>query len=71
MDRIRIPFPEIYEILLIPADFAKNIISKKEKFVFDFTSKRIEVLEQQVDRGLEEVSALRSLLKKRIEKIKN
>ena len=47
--RIRIPFPEIYEIISIPESVAKDILLNTDKFIFDIESKRLEALEKQVE----------------------
>jgi len=59
VDRIRIPFPEIYEIVLIAPEFAARITGELSRFQIDRGSDRIRELENQVELSLKEIEALR------------
>lgn len=62
--RIRIPFPEIYEVAIISSELADAIASNTQKFQLDTQSERIAALESQVRRGFEEAGTLRLKLDK-------
>jgi hypothetical protein len=64
IDRIRIPFPEIYEILRIPPEFAAQIVAELPSFQLDTSTQRIRALERQVELGLKEIDSLKIWLEK-------
>jgi hypothetical protein len=59
LDRIPVPFPEIYELLVVPGDWAEAIASAPQRYTFDPASEHIEALEAQVRRGEEEARVWR------------
>ncbi|AFZ44902.1 hypothetical protein PCC7418_2766 [Halothece sp. PCC 7418] len=62
VERIGIPFPEIYDIVLISDEMAKNIFSNPDNFLLEKETERIKILENQVERGIEENRKLRNKL---------
>jgi uncharacterized membrane protein len=62
VDRIGIPFPEIYDIVLISDDMANNIFSNPDNFLLEKETERIKALENQVERGLGENRKLQDKL---------
>ncbi len=59
IDRIKIPFPEIYELVpLAPAD-ADRMAADPSRFQIERTSDRIRELENQVELGIGEIEKLR------------
>ena len=64
VERIRIPFPEIYEIVLIAPEFAREIVANVPRFRLDTDAPRIRALETQVELGLKEIESLKIWLEK-------
>jgi hypothetical protein len=60
--RLQVPIPEIYEIVVLPSEFAASIVAQPERFAFDFNAKRVAALEGQVERGYQEIRRLRHSL---------
>jgi len=60
VDRIQIPFPEIYEIVIIPDKIGENLMTAPDKFRFEFNAQRILFLEQQIERLQAETFQLQS-----------
>ena len=56
--RIRIPFPEIYELLPIAPDYARAIAAEPARFQIERTGERIAGLENQVELGLQKIGQL-------------
>jgi len=59
VERIRIPIPEIYEIALVPPQFAETMAAQPQRFTFGEADERVAALEQQVERGYDEIRRLR------------
>jgi hypothetical protein len=57
--RIRIPFPEIYDIVMVPAAFAEGVARSPEQFRIGAGDDRIRALETQVELGRREVETLK------------
>lgn len=60
--RVRIPFPEIYEVVLLPAAEGWRFGSAPEAFEVDRGGERLRALESQVELGLREIATLRFCL---------
>jgi len=59
VERVRVPIPEIYEIALLPPQFAANMAAQPERFAFGAADEQLAALEQQVERGYDEIRRLR------------
>ncbi len=59
VERIVIPFPEIYEVITISPDFAERIVSDLPRFQIDSSAERIRLLEEQVELGVREAAVWR------------
>ncbi|RYD72485.1 MAG: DUF4915 domain-containing protein [Verrucomicrobiaceae bacterium] len=59
VDRITIPFPEIYEVVMISPDFAQRIVSDLPRFQINAAAERIRLLEEQVELGVREAAVWR------------
>jgi hypothetical protein len=59
VDRLLVPFPEIYDLFMITSDSASQIEINRNKFCLDNQTDHIETLEQQVEIGYAEVEKLR------------
>lgn len=64
-ERITVPFPEIYEILIISDELAARMEEGRESFVFDISDVRMLALENQVERAETERQALLRRLRRR------
>jgi hypothetical protein len=62
VDRIKIPIPEIYEIALLPVEFAAAMATQPGRFAFDVSDERVRALEVQVERGYDEIRKLKQTL---------
>lgn len=60
VERLPVPFSEIYELQVVPRVWADSIARESERYALDQGSDRVEVLEGQVRRGQDEVLALRA-----------
>ena len=60
--RFEIPFPEIYEIVLVPAAFSAAVAKNPAAFQIDQAQERFAALEQQVQLGCKEITELRRRL---------
>ena len=58
VDRIRIPFPEIYELLPIATDYAESIATEPSRFQIERTGERVAELENQVELSLKRIEEL-------------
>ena len=58
VDRIKVPFPEIYELLPIAPDYAGAIAAEPARFQIERTGERIAELENQVELGLKRIEEL-------------
>jgi hypothetical protein len=59
VDRIVIPFPEIYEIVTIAPDFAAAMIADPARFQVEVSAERMQLLEAQVELGVQEAAVWR------------
>jgi len=59
IERFRIPFPEIYDIVMISPAFAQAMAGNVSRFQFGDETTRIVALEQQVDLGRNEIEKLK------------
>lgn len=72
LERIRIPFPEIYEIVVAPPEIDSSLKKNISSFQFDFNDDRIAFLEEQINRlrteilVLKESMSLRTGIKKKL-----
>ena len=77
VERIGVPFPEIYDIILISDEMADNIFANTENFLLEEETSRIKALENQVERGVKENRNLRrsfyqkTIINRIINRIKN
>jgi hypothetical protein len=62
VERIRVPFPEIYEIIRVESDVSDALSSNPCRFQIAREDERMARLEEQVAISCREVSALRSRL---------
>lgn len=62
IDRIEIPFPEIYEIMIVTEDFARAMATTPEAFLLDRSQERFAHLERQVEIGWKEIDSLKRRL---------
>ncbi len=60
--RFEIPFPEIYEIQIVPDDFARAMAADPEVFQLDRSGERFAQLERQVEIGWQEINSLKRRL---------
>ncbi|MHA3771976.1 DUF4915 domain-containing protein [Verrucomicrobiota bacterium sgz303538] len=56
VERIEIPFPEIYEVIMISSEFSQSIVSDLPRFQIDASAERIRLLEKQVELGVLEAA---------------
>ena len=64
VDRLSIPFPEVYEILVLSSQWAEPISMAPERYTLDPTNERIGILEAQVKRGEEDTRVLRGQIER-------
>lgn len=64
VDRLTVPFPEVYEILLAPPEMADRMADRPEQYTLNTTNERISVLEGQARRGESEVRRLTAELQR-------
>jgi hypothetical protein len=62
VERIAVPFPEIYEVLQISPELAATIIAAPAKFQLDLSAERHAALENQVALGWREIDELKRRL---------
>jgi len=62
VERIGIPFPEIYELMIVPPDLTEAITIKPEAFQLDRSPERFAQLERQVEIGWKEIESLKRRL---------
>jgi len=62
--RIEIPFPEIYELIMISPELSQKMAAEPEKFQVYKANEHITALEEQVEMGLREIEALKAKLEK-------
>ncbi len=62
VERFEVPFPEIYEIQIVPADFARAMASNTDAFRLDRSQERFTQLERQVEIGWQEIASLKRRL---------
>ena len=63
VERVRVPFPEIYEIVLVPPALGEQICASPERYALDAADARIRDLEHQVERGFAELEIVREELR--------
>lgn len=56
VERIVIPFPEIYEVITISPEWAEQIVSDLPRFQIDASAERIRLLEKQVELSVREAA---------------
>lgn len=59
VDRLSVPFPEIYEIVVVPEETGAAMAAAPQKFRVDAAAERIAILEAQMARSEAEMKALR------------
>jgi hypothetical protein len=64
VERIRVPFPEIYELITITPELAQQIRTNVSRFQIDSSAERIRALETQVELGYKEIESLKIWLEK-------
>jgi len=62
LERIPVPFPEIYEVLKIEPELAAAMVADPAKFQLDQSSERLAALENQVALGWREIHGLKRRL---------
>jgi hypothetical protein len=62
IERIQIPFPEIYEIMIVPSPLAQAMVADPDAFQLDRSQERFAQLEQQVEIGWKEIDSLKRRL---------
>jgi hypothetical protein len=62
VQRIEVPFPEIYEILIVPPSFAANVTTDPARFQVDHGDERFAQLQRQVEIGWKQVDELKRRL---------
>jgi hypothetical protein len=62
VDRLRIPFPEIYEVLAVPTEWARDFAAEPSRFRADRADDRLAALEAQVAISGREIQTLRARL---------
>jgi len=62
VERIEIPFPEIYEIMIVPPDLTEAMMTNPGAFQLDRSPERCAQLERQVEIGWKEVDSLKRRL---------
>jgi len=66
IDRIKIPFPEIYDILIIPDEIGAAMQDQTARFRFDFSDERLQFLEEQMERLRIDLELSRKSIRNRI-----
>jgi hypothetical protein len=59
VDKITVPFPEIYDLLVISPEMAQAISQKKEKFQLSFDDDRIRGLEHNLEMSRQLIEQLK------------
>jgi hypothetical protein len=60
--RVAIPFPEIYEVMIVPAEFAAAMTANPAAFQIDQSAERFAQLENQVEISWKEIESLKRRL---------
>jgi hypothetical protein len=57
--RIRVPFPEIYDVVMVPASFAERVAQNLAAFQINQDDRRFHALETQIELGQREIEKLK------------